>query len=94
MTGDIRYWIPVQTNRYAKISKGVVLLGEDGYDGTDAGWEDKLAFLDETKASLQLRVDCLDTGMEWAEDTPSRTCHIVSNIELETRDVPSELNGV
>ena len=34
----------------------------------------------------------MDTGMAWAEDPPSRTRHIISNIEVEPGGTSSELN--
>ncbi|GIT42528.1 MAG: hypothetical protein Ct9H300mP11_04640 [Chloroflexota bacterium] len=39
--------------------------------------------MEETKDTLQRRVARLDTGMAWAEDPPSRTRHIITNIEVE-----------
>jgi 3-phenylpropionate/cinnamic acid dioxygenase small subunit len=57
-------------SRYAKISKSVVLLDEAGYDEMDIAKEDEQAIMDEDKASLQLRIARLDTGMAWAEDPP------------------------
>ncbi len=59
-----------QRSRYAKISKSVVLLDEAGYDEMDIAKEDEQAIMDEDKASLQLRIARLDTGMAWAEDPP------------------------
>ncbi len=67
LTEDVRYWMPVRTSRYAKISKSVVLFDEAGYDETDIAKENEQAIMDEDKASLQLRVARLDTGMAWAE---------------------------
>jgi 3-phenylpropionate/cinnamic acid dioxygenase small subunit len=51
-TDDVRYWMPVRTSRYAKISKSVVLLDEAGYDETDIATEHEQAIMDEDKASL------------------------------------------
>ena len=39
--------------------------------------------MDETKATLAGRIARLDTGMAWAEDPPSRTRHLVSNVEVK-----------
>jgi 3-phenylpropionate/cinnamic acid dioxygenase small subunit len=60
------------------------------------GWEDlteddELAILDENKQTLRARVARLDTGMAWAEDPPSRTRHLLANIEVERGDAASEL---
>ncbi len=68
----------------------MVLFDEAGYDETDVAKEDEQAIMDEDKASLQLRVARLDTGMAWAEDPPSLTRHFLSNIEVEAGDTPSE----
>src|ERR1700733_10636327 len=48
------------------------------------------AILEEDKRYLQMRVARLDTGMAWAEDPPSRTRHMIGNLEaelLENREV-------
>ncbi len=55
------------------------------------GREDELAILDETKETLTGRVARLDTGMAWAEDPPSRTRHLISNIEVEAGENEAEI---
>jgi len=40
---------------------------------------------------LGARVARLDTGMAWAEDPPSRTRHMISNIEVEPGDTTQEI---
>jgi 3-phenylpropionate/cinnamic acid dioxygenase small subunit len=40
-----------------------------------------LAILEEDKRYLEMRVARLDTGMAWAEDPPSRTRHLIGNLE-------------
>ena len=42
-----------------------------------------LAILEEDKRYLEMRVARLDTGMAWAEDPPSRTRHMVGNLQAE-----------
>ena len=49
--------------------------------------------LDETKETLAGRVARLETGMAWAEDPPSRTRHVISNIEVAEGDAASELKA-
>jgi len=90
-TDDVRYWMASRTNRYPKSSKAIAILDPDRYVEDDIGREDELAILDETKETLTGRVDRLDTGMAWAEDPPSRTRHMISNIEIEPGDVDSEI---
>ena len=38
-------------------------------------------WLEEDKRYLEVRVARLDTGMAWAEDPPSRTRHLIGNLE-------------
>ncbi len=90
-TDDVRYWMASRSNRYPKSSKAISILDPDRYVEDDVGREDELAILDETKVTLSGRVARLDTGMAWAEDPPSRTRHLISNIEVEAGDVDSEL---
>ena len=90
-TDDVRYWMASRTNRYPKSSKAIAILDPERYVEDDIGREDELAILDESKETLSGRIARLDTGMAWAEDPPSRTRHMISNIEIEAGDVDSEL---
>jgi len=90
-TEDARYWMPVRSNRYPRSSKAIAILDPTRYEEAEVAREDELAFLDETKESLRRRVARLDTGMAWSEDPPSRTRHIITNIELEAGDTDSEV---
>lgn len=40
------------------------------------------------RVSLTLRVDRLKTGMAWAEDPPSRTRHLVTNVRVSATEDP------
>lgn len=42
----------------------------------------------ENKAQLEQRVRRLETGMAWAEEPPSRTRHIITNIRVAATDAP------
>src|SRR5690606_39348071 len=44
----------------------------------------------DSKALLERRVARLETGMAWAEEPPSRTTHMVSNIIVEPTEVDGE----
>jgi len=90
-TDDVRYWMPVRSNRYPKISKAIKILDRDRYVEEELAKEDELALLDENRETLVGRVACMDTGMAWAEDPPSRTRHLITNIEVEPGDSVSEL---
>src|SRR5436853_2213503 len=90
-TDDVRYWMTGRSNRYPKSSKAITILDPDRYVEDDVGREDELALLDESKETLAARVARLDTGMAWAEDPPSRTRHLLVNIEVEAGDSESEV---
>jgi 3-phenylpropionate/cinnamic acid dioxygenase small subunit len=91
LTDDIHYWMGSRTNRYPKSSKAIAILDPARYDEDDRTKEDELAILDEDKSTLKARVARLDTGMAWAEDPPSRTRHLITNIEVEFGEVGAEL---
>ncbi|RIJ16595.1 3-phenylpropionate/cinnamic acid dioxygenase subunit beta [Henriciella mobilis] len=65
---DLSYFMPVRQN---------VSSRDLDKEATSKG---QLALFDETKTSLAMRVKRLATGRAWAEEPPSRTCHIVSNV--------------
>jgi len=90
-TDDVRYWMPGRSNRYPKMSKAIVILDPDRYTEEELSREDELAIMDETKETLGRRIARLDTGMAWAEDPPSRTRHMLSNIEVEPGDAATEI---
>jgi biphenyl 2,3-dioxygenase beta subunit len=90
-TDDIHYFMAGRSNHYPKSSKGFKLLDPDRYVDSDLPGEDELALLDETSATLHGRVARLETGMAWSEDPPSRTRHLITNIEVEPGDSESQL---
>src|SRR5215470_5714390 len=83
LTDDLRYWMAGRSNPYPQVSKALVILEPDRYSEADVPRDDELAIFDETKATLVQRIARLETGMAWAEDPPSRTRHLLSNIEVE-----------
>ena len=77
-TDDVLYFMPRRKN---------VLRREAHREVTPLG---DLAILEEDKRYLEMRVARLETGMAWAEDPPSRTRHLIGNLEatpLENGDV-------
>src|SRR5262247_554520 len=90
-TDDVRYWMAGRGSRYPRSSKAITVVSPDRRPESDLPVEDELAILDETKATLSGRIARLDTGMAWAVDPPSRTRHIITNIEVEARDTAAEL---
>src|SRR2546427_12815687 len=90
-TDDVHYWMTGRSSRYPRSSKAIGILDPDRYVDAELTKDEELAILDETKTTLGGRVARLDTGMAWAEDPPSRTRHMISNIEVEEGDTASEL---
>jgi 3-phenylpropionate/cinnamic acid dioxygenase small subunit len=90
LTDDIRYWMVTRSNLYLRSSKAIAILNPDRNVDETAD-EDGLAVLDETKTTLEGRVARLETGMAWAEDPPSRTRHLITNIEVAPDRTPPEL---
>src|SRR6201998_1894268 len=90
-TEDIHYWMGSRSNRYPRSSKAVTILDPLRYVEDDVTAADELALFDETMASLTARVARLDTGMAWAEDPPSRTRHLITNIEVEPAERASDV---
>lgn len=70
-TEDLFYWAPILTNRVGRDAK----LEIEKFDGA--------AHFEDGKVSLTNRVKRFDTGMAWAEIPPSRTRHLISNVEVE-----------
>lgn len=90
-TDDVRYWMPMRSNRYPVSSKAISILDGSRYEDDGLSKEGELAILDETKDSLERRIARLDTGMAWAEDPPSRTRHFISNVEVAQGEGQSEI---
>ncbi|MCK8616294.1 aromatic-ring-hydroxylating dioxygenase subunit beta [Gordonia sp. C13] len=68
LADDLDYWMPTRTNRLRRQQAlSIAARGE-------------AAFYDETKDSLAWRIRRFDSGMAWAEDPPSRTRHLVTNV--------------
>jgi 3-phenylpropionate/cinnamic acid dioxygenase small subunit len=89
-TDDVHYWMGARVNRYPRTSKAISILSPNRYVEDDKTQANELSILDETKETLSARVARLETGMAWAEDPPSRTRHMISNIEV-TGEAGAEL---
>jgi 3-phenylpropionate/cinnamic acid dioxygenase small subunit len=70
LADDLEYWMPVRSTR---------ALGDEANEFAKPG---ESAFFDDDKTSMGQRVRKLFTGYAWAEDPPSRTRHIVSNVRI------------
>jgi 3-phenylpropionate/cinnamic acid dioxygenase small subunit len=70
-TEDTHYFMPMRRN----VPRGE-LDREFTREGTDVNW------FDEGKDTLGRRVKQILTGVHWAEEPPSRICHMVSNVQI------------
>lgn len=79
LADDLEYWMPVRTTR-AK--------GDEANEFAKLG---ESAFFDETKPLIEERVRKLETPYSWAEDPPSRTRHINTNLRILSQPRPDEV---
>jgi len=70
LADDLDYWMPTRSNRLRR--QQALSVAQRG----------EAAFYDESKESLAWRIRRFDSGMAWAEDPPSRTRHLVGNLEV------------
>ncbi len=70
-TEDARYFMPMRRNVPADET-----AREYTREGLDVNW------FDEGKDTLARRVAQIQTGIHWAEEPPSRICHMVSNVQV------------
>ena len=68
---DVHYFMPQRRN---------VKFGEQHRENSDP--ESEISWFDEGKSTLAGRVRQLNTGLHWAEEPPSRVCHVVSNVQI------------
>lgn len=70
-TEDVHYWMPMRRNVPRDEPER-----EFTRPGTDVNW------FDEGKDTLTRRVRQILTGFHWAEEPPSRICHLVANVQV------------
>jgi len=80
LADDLHYYAPLRTTRASR---------EQGLEFSGPG---DLAYFDDTKASIALRVKRLKTSSAWAEEPPSRTRRFLTNIRIEHGDDPGEFH--
>jgi biphenyl 2,3-dioxygenase beta subunit len=79
---DLHYRMPIQANRLRRDR------GTDG-EGND---DESLALFDDNKETLWWRVRQAEASTHWAEDPPSRTRHLVTNVRIApTGEIDGEL---
>jgi len=70
-TEDVHYWMPLRRNVPRDEPER-----EFSRAAADVNW------FDEGKDTLTRRVRQILTGVHWAEEPPSRTCHLVANVQV------------
>jgi 3-phenylpropionate/cinnamic acid dioxygenase small subunit len=80
MADDLRYRAPIRKNRLRRQRL------ED--EVAERGIE--MPLFDDDKESLNIRIMQRETGKFWAEDPPSRTRHLISNVRIS---LPTESDG-
>lgn len=67
---DIHYWMPIRrTVTNADIAREFTKIGD-------------VAYFDDDRELLEMRVKKLEAGSAWSEDPPSRARHFVSNVRI------------
>jgi 3-phenylpropionate/cinnamic acid dioxygenase small subunit len=74
---DYQYSVPLRLN----VAYDDVAAREDTAEG-------QLAWFDEGRETVSLRVDQLATGKHWAEEPVSRVSHLVTNVRLVSVELP------
>ena len=77
-TEDAHYFMPMRRN---------VPHDEPDREFTRAGAD--VNWFDEGKDTLTRRVKQILTGIHWAEEPPSRICHMISNVQVAATDSTS-----
>lgn len=80
---DAHYRMPIRRNRLRRQRKTDEAEDSGGLE---------VAHFDDDVNSLDLRVQQLESGMHWAEDPPSRSRHLVSNVRVQPGDHDGEFH--
>jgi biphenyl 2,3-dioxygenase beta subunit len=70
LADDVHYWMPIRRT---------VTNADLDLEFTKPG---EMAYFDDNRAYLELRVKKLEAGSAWSEDPPSRSRHFVSNVRI------------
>lgn len=81
VTDDIHYWAPIVEAREAKHRADHYVAAQD-----------ELAYFDDTRATLGMRVARLGFPGAWAEVPPSRMSRLIANVEVTSDEVDGEFS--
>jgi 3-phenylpropionate/cinnamic acid dioxygenase small subunit len=76
---DLRYYMPMRTN------------SSTSGPAHERPKQESLSYFDDDKTFLKVRIDRLKSGKAWAEDPPSRTRHLISNVIILNKPDNKEL---
>ena len=77
LADDVKYLVPIRSNRPTR--------------GRTPAPADGSAHIEDDKNGLRVRVKRLNTGLAWAEDPPTKTRHLITNVRITLADRPNEL---
>ncbi len=75
LTDDVIYQVPIRIHKE---------VAEDGNRVT--GVRTDSFHMDENRASLEMRVERIETGFAWAEEPPTRIRHVIGNVRVDDPD--------
>jgi ethylbenzene dioxygenase beta subunit len=78
LADDLFYWAPLRENRFRRDKRPLI----------DAG---NMAFFDERKADIAVRIARLASNLVWTEDPPTRHVYVISNVEAFETEVAGEI---
>jgi len=73
---DLFYWMPLRENRRRRTGREIS--------------PENMAFFDDRKADIDIRLQRLESGMAWIEDPPTRHVYAISNVEAFETSVEGE----
>jgi biphenyl 2,3-dioxygenase beta subunit len=70
-TDDLHYWMPLKYNRDRRD------------EAPEESAANELSLFDDDKDFMAARIRRIKTGRAWAEDPPSRTRHLITNVAID-----------
>jgi ethylbenzene dioxygenase beta subunit len=77
LADDLFYWMPLRENRFRRDNRPEIS-------------PDAMAFFDERKADIAVRLGRLSSKLVWTEDPPTRHVYIINNVEAFGTNVEGE----
>jgi ethylbenzene dioxygenase beta subunit len=77
LADDLFYWMPLRENRFRRDRRADID-------------PDNMAFFDERKADIAVRLGRLASKLVWTEDPPTRHVYVVTNVEAFETDIAGD----